>query len=181
MMKYALLCSEKGCYKRTEPGRELCAEHGGVWVTFVSPAPPVNDSVSTEGASSKATTTNPKDLLGVKKVSLTKLPAVAALHAAHALMDGAVKYGPYNWRDKAVQADIYIDACLRHVNAWFDGEETAADSGVHHLGHAMACLAIILDAQEAGKLVDNRPVKDGGRGIFARVLERLNGVIAGRK
>ncbi len=88
---------------------------------------------------------NPKDLLGVKKVSLSKLPPVALLHASHAVMNGAEKYGPYNWRSKAVRASIYVDACERHLAAWFDGEEEAADSGVHHLGHAIACLAILLD------------------------------------
>jgi hypothetical protein len=115
---------------------------------------------------------NPKDLLGAKKVSLTKLPPVAVLHAAHALMNGAARYGPYNWRDKAVRASIYVDACERHLIAWLDGEEEATDSGVHHLGHAIACLAILLDAQEAGKLVDDRPLQNAG-GI-CRVLDRLN-------
>lgn len=115
---------------------------------------------------------NPKDLVGVKKVSLTKLPPVAALHAAHALMNGAARYGPYNWRDKAVRASIYVDACERHLNAWLDGEEDAQDSGVHHLGHAIACLAILLDAQEAGMLVDDRPLRNAGG--FCRLLGRLN-------
>jgi dATP/dGTP diphosphohydrolase, N-terminal len=127
---------------------------------------------STLSTSSAVDPANPKDLLGVKKISITKLPPVAVLHTAHALMDGAVKYGPYNWRDKAVVASIYVDACQRHLDAWFDGEEEAADSGVHHLGHAMACLAILLDAQETGNLIDDRPA--AGRGTFARVLERLN-------
>ena len=117
-------------------------------------------------------TANPKDRIGVKKVSLTKLPPVAVLYAAHALMNGAIKYGPYNWRDKAVRASIYVDACERHLNSWLDGEEDATDSGVHHLGHAIACLAILLDAQEAGKLVDDRPHQNAGG--FCRVLERLN-------
>jgi len=115
---------------------------------------------------------NPKDRIGAKKVSLTKLPPVAVLHTAHALMNGADKYGPYNWRDKAVLASIYVDACERHLNAWFDREEQAVDSSVHHLGHAMACLAILLDAQETGQLVDDRPA--AGRGAFCRVLARLN-------
>lgn len=121
--------------------------------------------------------TNPKDLIGAKKVSLTKLPAVAMLHGAHALMDGAVKYGPYNWREKSVRASIYVDACTRHLNAWFEGEEIAADSGVHHLGHAIGCLAILLDAQEGGNLHDDRPAD----GNYARVLERLNVAIKARE
>lgn len=114
---------------------------------------------------------NPKDLLGALKVSLTKLPPAALLHAAKAMMNGASKYGPYNWRDKKVLAGIYVDAALRHTLAWFDREELAPDSGVHHLGHAMACLAILLDAQESGCLLDDRPQESGG---FVRVLARLN-------
>jgi hypothetical protein len=122
--------------------------------------------------------TNPKDLLGVRKVSLTKLPPTALAHAGFAMMNGAEKYGPYNWRDKPVIASIYVDAAERHLNAWFDGEEDAADSGARHLGHAMACLAILLDAQESGNLVDDRPA--AGRGTFCRVLEQLNAKIAAK-
>jgi hypothetical protein len=113
---------------------------------------------------------NPKDLLGVKKVSITKFPATALAHGAHAMMDGARKYGPFNWRGNAVIASIYIDACMRHLTAWFDGEETASDSGVHHLGHAIACLGILLDAQETGNLIDDRP--EGGK--LPDLLTRLN-------
>ena len=78
------------------------------------------------------------------------MPAVAIAHEACALMDGNDKYGPYNWRDKAVSARIYVDACKRHLDAWLEGEDTSSDAGVHHLGHARACLAILLDAQEYG-------------------------------
>lgn len=123
---------------------------------------------------SKASTVNPKDAIAAAKLSLTKFPAVALLHANHAMSDGAKKYGPYNWRDKAVIASIYIDALKRHVESWFDGEETAPDSGVHHLGHAICCLGILLDAQEAGMLIDDRPVTPKNRGLFARVLARIN-------
>lgn len=130
---------------------------------------------------SKALGTNPKDLLGAAKVSPTKLPAVASLHGAHAMMDGAIKYGPYNWRDKAVIASIYVDACKRHVEAWFEGQECATDSGVHHLGHAIACLAILLDCQETGNLIDDRPVNDRNREVYSRVLDRINGAIKARR
>jgi hypothetical protein len=122
---------------------------------------------------SKATSVNPKDLQGVKKVSLTKLPAIAIAHGAHAMMDGAAKYGPYNWRDKKVIASIYVDAASRHLLSWFEGEEDAEDSGVHHLGHAIACCAILLDALETGNLVDDRPVKNS-RGVLKKVLNGLS-------
>src|SRR5690348_17217993 len=108
-------------------------------------------------AADKELGNNPKDRIGAKKVSLTKLPAVAEIHGAHAMMDGARKYGPYNWRGNKVLASIYIDALRRHLMCWFEGQEEADDSGVHHLGHAIACAAILLDAQETGNLVDDRP------------------------
>lgn len=103
-------------------------------------------------------TTNPKDLIGSLKVPLHLLPATAEVQGAMAMNDGAKKYGPYNWRESAVQASIYVAAARRHLMAWFDAsQETAADSGVHHLGHVIACCAIILDAQLNGVLVDDRP------------------------
>lgn len=100
---------------------------------------------------------NPKDLIGSKKVSITKLPPVAILHGAHAMMDGARKYGPYNWREKPILASVYIDAAMRHLEAYFSGEQIAQDSKVHHLGHAIGCCAILLDAEAYGNLVDDRP------------------------
>lgn len=124
---------------------------------------------ASKGAVSKATTTNPKDLLGSKKVPLGEVCPVAMLHEACAMLDGDLKYGFRNWREKNVVARIYIDAALRHINSWAEGEEYAEDSGVHHLGHARACLGILLDAQEGGNLVDNR-----AKGVFSAVAERLS-------
>jgi len=104
---------------------------------------------------------NPKDLLARRenKVNLALVPPVAEEALARAMMNGAAKYGPWNWRsvDSGVDASVYVAACKRHLAAWFQGEERASDSGVHHLGHAMACLAILLDAQANGCLHDDRP------------------------
>lgn len=86
------------------------------------------------------------------------------------MMNGAEKYGAYNWRGNPVVAHIYVDAAMRHLLAWFDGEETAQDSGCHHLAHAMACMAILLDAKETGNLTDDRPIN----GSACKVLETLN-------
>lgn len=101
--------------------------------------------------------TNPKDVLGVKKLPLHLIPSTAIALASLAHLDGALKYTPYNWRKAGVRASVYIDACLRHVLLWADGEEQASDSKVSHLGHAIACLNILVDAKACGKLVDDRP------------------------
>ena len=112
--------------------------------------------------------TNPKDLIGVKKPRLSLVSPAGIIYEALAMGNGADRYGAFNWRDKKVQAMIYVEACMRHLLAWQDGEEIAVDSGVPHLGHAKACLGIIIDALETDCLIDNRPKK----GAAAKVLER---------
>lgn len=102
---------------------------------------------------------NPKSAVGIKKVPLHLVPPSAAHYLAMAFADGAVKYGPYNWREKSVAASVYIAAMKRHIDDWWDGEDLSEDAKVEHLAHAMACAAIILDAASIGKLVDDRPAK----------------------
>lgn len=112
---------------------------------------------------------NPKDLHGVKKVSLGLILSSALIHEARAMENGAKKYGPFNWRDKKIIASVYTNAALRHILAWSDGEEVAADSGVHHLGHARACLGILLDAIECDSLKDDR-----APGPASKLLKRFD-------
>ena len=135
------------------------------------------DHPVTTGAVSKATTTNPKDLVGNTKVSISKFPVIGTIMGAMAMMDGAEKYGPYNWRDKKVKASIYIDAAKRHLDCWFEGQETASDSNVHHLGHAIACCAILLDAQAHGMLVDDRPSDPNNPDFLEKLLAGLSETI----
>lgn len=100
---------------------------------------------------------NPKQAYGDKKVNVALVPPASVIYEALGLADGAVKYGPYNWREKSVEAMTYVAACMRHLQAWVDGETDATDSGKPHLGHAKACLGILADAIETGNLIDNRP------------------------
>jgi hypothetical protein len=116
---------------------------------------------------------NPKNRFGLAKVPMRLAPASARIQLALAFKDGARKYGPYNWRISGVKASIYWDAAMRHMDAWLDGEECAPDSGVHHLGHAMACLAIIIDAAETGQLNDDRPPKGPASEMQQRYLENI--------
>lgn len=111
---------------------------------------------------------NPKDLLGLKKVRLNLVPPSSIIYQALAMQDGAVKYGPYNWRANRVIASVYVDAAMRHIQSWFDGEELASDSQKPHLGHAMACLGIIIDALETGNLADDRPLPGAAAKLIAK-------------
>ncbi len=113
--------------------------------------------------------TNPKDLVGQTKVQTWLVPPAGKIATAEALMDGAKKYGPYNWREKGVKTTVYISAIERHLMAYLDGEDVASDSKVHHLGHVMACCAILLDAEAQGNIVDDRPIHGAASRLLAEV------------
>lgn len=100
---------------------------------------------------------NPKTRFGLAKPPIALIPGPALIQTAEAMRDGARKYGPANWREKPVTTSTYTSAAMRHLLAWIDGEENAPDSGVHHLGHVMGCIAILIDAQAQGTLNDDRP------------------------
>lgn len=118
--------------------------------------------------------TNPKTVYGQAKPSISLIPAPSLIHIADAFRDGAAKYGPANWRDDPVSVSTYTNAAFRHIFAWYDGEETATDSGVHHLAHAAACLCILLDAQEQGTLVDDRPTAGKTGDVIKRLTRATN-------
>lgn len=114
------------------------------------------------------TSSNPKDIIGRTKPDLSLIPPSSLVYQALAMGNGAQKYGPYNWRDEKVSARVYVAAALRHLVEWLDGEESARDSGVPHLGHALATIGILIDAQETGNLVDDRPKPGAASDLIER-------------
>lgn len=119
---------------------------------------------------------NPKTAAGMKKPDLSVVPPVALLHLATAMMNGANKYGPFNWRDQPISYRPYLAAAMRHLASCLDGEDFSADTveaglPVHHLGHVMACCAILLDAIHCETITDNRPKVPGKTG---EAIERYN-------
>jgi hypothetical protein len=114
---------------------------------------------------------NPKSRLGVMKPRIVLVPPASLVYEALAMEHGAEKYGAYNWRKDKVVASIYVDAAMRHLLAWIDGEEYAADSHVHHLAHAKASLGVLIDALELGNLVDDRPPRGPAPGLIDRIAE----------
>lgn len=114
---------------------------------------------------SKASGPNPKDVVGSAKAAMLLFPPIALVHAVDAMMDGAGKYDPYNWRAKSITTSNYLHAAVRHIIDYWEGEECASDSKAKHLGHALATLAIVLDAQAHGCLIDDRPMSDGGKAV----------------
>lgn len=104
---------------------------------------------------------NPKDAVGSNKLPMHLWPNTATALGCMGLLDGMLKYGRSNWRVAGVRASIYYDAARRHLDRWFEGEDCDADSGLPHLAHVLACVAILVDAGAAGKLTDDRMVPGG--------------------
>lgn len=117
--------------------------------------------------------TNPKDAIGSDKLPLHLWPETATALGCLGMLDGALKYGRSNFRAIGVRASIYVDACRRHLNKWFEGEELDPDSGLPHLSHALACLAILVDAQAAGKLTDDRNLAGGYAALVAELTPHV--------
>lgn len=101
---------------------------------------------------------NPKDKIGITKIAIGALPSTGVLWGASAAMDGAKKYGPYNWREEKIGYTVYLDAMLRHIYCLIDGEDYAKDSGKHHLGHIIATASILADSIVNKCVLDNRPI-----------------------
>ena len=101
--------------------------------------------------------TNPKDDIGGKKLPLDLVPDSLICYAAMSFLEGALKYGKFNWRIAGVRASIYIAAMRRHLAKFVAGEWADPVTRVPHLASVIACSGIILDAQLCGKLVDDRP------------------------
>jgi hypothetical protein len=133
------------------------------------------------GLKNAAEGVNPKDRVGAAKVDLTLIPPTASIHCALALMDGATKYGPYNWRIEPIQARTYVAAIMRHCQAYLDGELSARDSGILHMGHAMACAAILIDAEMQGTLTDDRPIVPKKEATASMQLEAAHSWIVKHK
>jgi hypothetical protein len=112
---------------------------------------------------------NPKDIVGTDKLPLSLWPSTATVMGSLGLFNGALKYGRMNWREAGVRASIYVDALLRHILAYWEGEEVDPDDGVPHLAAILACAAILVDAKAAGKLEDDRAYN--GKGYRALVAE----------
>lgn len=126
---------------------------------------------------------NPKTAVGRLKPSLRAIPPAAIVALGLAMEEGEIKYGLCNWRDRSISASVYYEAMMRHLLAWWDGEDlTPIEQGVDvdgnpitfgglpHLAHVMACAAILIDGEMMLVLNDDRPDVPGPTGAFLRML-----------
>lgn len=134
-----------------DPATTRAAADDPVW----SPSAEPPFAVVAPPSGSKAT--NPKDAVGVRKVPFSTVPASVVAEIGLAMLEGARKYGRHNYRKAGVRASVYYDASLRHMTAWWEGEDIDAESGLSHITKALACLVVIRDSMIQGNWKDDRP------------------------
>jgi len=100
---------------------------------------------------------NPKDLAASDRLDLTLFPDTAVVYGALAMSEGSMKYGGFNYREKAVSISVYIAAVRRHLTKYYNGEWADKKTRVPHLSSAIGGLAIIVDSIEMGNAIDDRP------------------------
>lgn len=94
-----------------------------------------------------------KDDAGKPRTDL--LPVDALIEVSHVLAFGAQKYAPYNWQGLSVSR-LY-GASLRHLWAWWRGEDADPETGHPHLAHAACCVLMALDQTLDRPQYDDRP------------------------
>jgi Domain of unknown function (DUF5664) len=101
--------------------------------------------------------TNPKDMVGVRKVPMSTVPANVLAEVGVAMLEGASKYGRHNYRAVGVRGSVYYDGTMRHLMDWWEGQDLDPDSGMSHITKAITSLIVLRDAMIQGKFTDDRP------------------------
>lgn len=94
---------------------------------------------------------------GKPRISL--IPREALEGAAKALTFGANKYNAHNFK-KGIEYSRLVDAVMRHLIAWVDGEDNDLESGLSHLDHALASLSMLKYMEVNKTEMDDRYKKE---------------------
>lgn len=84
------------------------------------------------------------------------LPPDALNHIALVLEYGARKYGDRNW-EKGMAWSRPFSALMRHMWAWWRGEDRDPETGLSHLAHAGCCILFLLEYYGRSTGKDDRP------------------------
>lgn len=84
------------------------------------------------------------------------LPPELLEQVAQVLAVGAGKYAPRNW-ERGMRWGRPFAALMRHMWAWWRGEDRDAETGLSHLAHAACCIAFLLAFEQRRIGEDDRP------------------------
>lgn len=92
------------------------------------------------------------------KLRLDLLPPELLFDVAEILTFGATKYGDRNW-EQGMKWGRVFGAAMRHLWAWWSGEDKDAETGCSHLAHALCCVMFLSTYERRGIGHDDRPSK----------------------
>jgi hypothetical protein len=90
------------------------------------------------------------------KIRYDLLPPEGVEAVAVILTGGAVKYTARNW-EQGMDWSRPFGACLRHLFAWWRGEDRDPDTGKSHLWHAATNIFFLIAYEARGSGTDDRP------------------------
>lgn len=87
-----------------------------------------------------------------EKLRTDLIPTEALEEIIKVLGHGANKYKAWNWEH--IEKSRYYAATLRHLFAWWKGEDNDPESGISHLAHAACSIMFMMEIDED---LDDRP------------------------
>lgn len=81
------------------------------------------------------------------KIRYDLLPFEPLEDIARVLAFGASKYGENNWK-RGARWGRYFAALLRHLTAWWRGQDLDPETNLPHLAHAGCCLLFLMSYQQ---------------------------------
>lgn len=112
------------------------------------------------------------------KPDLSIVPVALENACARALTFGANKYGRNNYR-KGINFSRNIAAAQRHLKAWNELETLDPESGLSHLDHAIACLAMLAVHEANNELSEKHDDRDIHQNSQASEIGGLDRVATG--
>ncbi len=86
------------------------------------------------------------------------LPTDALRGVVRVLAFGASKYTARNWEQGIAYSRLY-SALLRHLTAWYEGEDKDPETGLSHMAHVVCCGLFLLAFVVRGRGdLDDRPI-----------------------
>lgn len=92
------------------------------------------------------------------KAPMELVPLSALEDCARVFGYGREKYAAWNWA-KGMDWSVAYACLLRHMSAWFNGEDNDPESGLPHLGHAMCNLVMLSTFARTYPEGDDRPAQ----------------------
>jgi hypothetical protein len=95
----------------------------------------------------------------ILKPMIGLVPLRAVWEIAKVMTFGAKKYNAFNWKG-GIKYMRLINAALRHIIQFSEGEDIDPESGLHHLAHAGCCITMLLEMTMDRPDLDDRYKED---------------------